>query len=80
MAAQGQASARPQVSSGREGKGMPWYFGGAGTAYEGEQGAWSTGGAPGVFREQVQLVKMSRGLGGKGMPLVLWGSKYSFWG
>ena len=38
-AAQGPASARPQVSSGREGKGMPWCFGGAGTAYEGEQEA-----------------------------------------
>ena len=33
-------------------------------------------GVPGVFREQVQLVRVSRSLGGQGEPLVLWGSRY----
>ena len=43
----------------------------AGTAFGGEQGAGRTGGTPGDLGDQVQLVRLSRGLGGQSYSRTL---------
>ena len=44
-----------RASRGWEDRGSPWCFGGAGTGYEGEQGAGRTRGAPGVSGSRYSL-------------------------
>ena len=43
----------------------------------GKLGAGRTEGVPKDLGEQVELVRVSRGLGGQGEPLVLLGNRYS---
>ena len=58
-----------RVSKGWEDSGIPWCFGRAGTACEGEQGAGKAWGISKTLGYQVVLLGMSRGLGGQGVPL-----------
>ena len=38
---------------------------------------WEDRVSPGALREQVHVMRVSKGLGGQGVPLVLWGNRYS---
>ena len=68
-----------RVSRGLRVRACACCFGEACTACEGEQELGGQGGAPGALGEQVQPVRVSRGLGGHGVPLEIFGSSNSLW-